>query len=147
MRLSHDPGKTHASFDDLNLASRAGLVPVMALAERRVQAADHQALALDLRVPESRAPLGVPVDPFLHRVHVDERQHAGAGQHLAAPELLDLEVTSVLQRQMRAGLIDARRASLALADLGAIPLQRAPHRPLLARCWKLRDNLTSYDAA
>jgi len=28
------PGKTHASFDDPNLVSRAGLVPVMALAER-----------------------------------------------------------------------------------------------------------------
>ena len=34
MRLSHDPGKTHASFDDRNLVSRVGLVPVMALAER-----------------------------------------------------------------------------------------------------------------
>ena len=34
MRLSHDPGKTHASFDDPNLVSRADLVPVMALAER-----------------------------------------------------------------------------------------------------------------
>jgi hypothetical protein len=32
--LSHDPLKTHASFDDPNLVSRAGLVPVMALAER-----------------------------------------------------------------------------------------------------------------
>jgi predicted nucleic acid-binding protein len=68
------------------------------------------------------------------------------GEHLAAPELLDLEVASVLRRQMRAGLIDARRASLALADLAAMPLQRAPHRPLLARCWELRDNLTIYDA-
>jgi hypothetical protein len=34
MRLSHDPGKTHACFDDPNLVSRAGLVPVMGLAER-----------------------------------------------------------------------------------------------------------------
>src|SRR5260370_40862052 len=34
VRLSHDPLKTHASFDDPNLVSRAGLVPVMALAER-----------------------------------------------------------------------------------------------------------------
>jgi hypothetical protein len=32
--LLHDPAKTHASFDDPNLVSRAGLVPVMALAER-----------------------------------------------------------------------------------------------------------------
>ena len=34
MRLSHDPAKTHASFDDPNLVSRAGLVPVMALARQ-----------------------------------------------------------------------------------------------------------------
>ena len=34
MRLSHSPARTHASFDDPNLASRAGLVPVMSLAER-----------------------------------------------------------------------------------------------------------------
>jgi hypothetical protein len=32
--LSHDLPKTHASFDDPNLVSRAGLVPVMALAEK-----------------------------------------------------------------------------------------------------------------
>jgi hypothetical protein len=34
MRLSHDPLKTRACFDDPNLVSRAGLVPVMSLAER-----------------------------------------------------------------------------------------------------------------
>jgi hypothetical protein len=32
--LSHGPGRTRASFDDPNLVSRAGLVPVMAIAER-----------------------------------------------------------------------------------------------------------------
>ncbi|HYA51140.1 MAG TPA: IS1380 family transposase [Streptosporangiaceae bacterium] len=34
MRLLHDLSKIHATFDDPNLVSRAGLVPVMALAER-----------------------------------------------------------------------------------------------------------------
>ena len=34
MRLLHDLAKTYASFDDPNLVSRAGLVPVMALAQR-----------------------------------------------------------------------------------------------------------------
>jgi hypothetical protein len=34
MRLLHDLAKTHASFDDPNLVSQAGLVPVMALAHR-----------------------------------------------------------------------------------------------------------------
>jgi len=32
--LLHGLARTHASFDDPNLVSRAGLVPVMALAER-----------------------------------------------------------------------------------------------------------------
>jgi predicted nucleic acid-binding protein len=69
------------------------------------------------------------------------------GEVLAAPELVDLEVASVLRRQNLAGGIDVRRADLALADLTALPLQRAPHLPLLPRCWALRENLTVYDAA
>jgi len=34
VRLSHSPARTRATFDDPNLVSRVGLVPVMALAER-----------------------------------------------------------------------------------------------------------------
>ena len=34
MRLSHIPARTSAAFDDPNLVSRAGLVPVIALAQR-----------------------------------------------------------------------------------------------------------------
>jgi predicted nucleic acid-binding protein len=69
------------------------------------------------------------------------------GEHLAFPELADLEVASVLRRQIKAGALDTRRAGLALNDLAALPARRAPHRPLLPRCWELRDNLTIYDAA
>jgi predicted nucleic acid-binding protein len=65
------------------------------------------------------------------------------GQELAAPEIVDLEVTSVWRRT----LTDERRAALALTDLAELPLTRAPHRPLLPRCWQLRHNLTPYDAA
>lgn len=43
--------------------------------------------------------------------------------------------------------MDLRRASLALTDLAAMPLRRASHKALLARCWELRDNITPYDAA
>jgi predicted nucleic acid-binding protein len=68
-------------------------------------------------------------------------------QQLAAPELIDLEVVSVLRRQLSAGRLDPRRAQLALDDLLDLPLQRAPHVPLLLRCWDLRDNLTIHDAA
>jgi predicted nucleic acid-binding protein len=69
------------------------------------------------------------------------------GERLSAPELVDLEVASVLRRQVRGGHVDDRRAALALADLAALPLRWAPHRPLLARCWELRDSLSIYDAA
>lgn len=68
------------------------------------------------------------------------------GERLAAPELIDLEVASVWRRQNRAGLLEARRADMALFDLRSLPMHRAPHLPLVARCWELRDNLTTYDA-
>jgi predicted nucleic acid-binding protein len=69
------------------------------------------------------------------------------GEQLSAPELLDLEVASVLRRQARRGEIGSRRVAMALDDLAALPVQRAPHRPLIGRCWQLRDNVTIYDAA
>lgn len=69
------------------------------------------------------------------------------GQDLAAPGLVDLEVTSVLRGQVRGGHVSDHRAALALADLIALPLQRIPHVALLGRIWHLRDNLTVYDAA
>jgi predicted nucleic acid-binding protein len=70
-----------------------------------------------------------------------------AGEHLAAPELLDLEVASVWRRAARGGRLEEKRARQALRDLADLPLQRAPHRPFLARIWELRENLTAYDAA
>jgi Transposase DDE domain group 1 len=48
VRLLHELAKIHASFDDPNLVSRAGLVPVMALAQRAGLAAlagEHVAIA------------------------------------------------------------------------------------------------------
>jgi predicted nucleic acid-binding protein len=70
------------------------------------------------------------------------------GERLAAPEIIDLEVVSVLRRRSASGHLDGRRrCQLALTDLLELPLRRAAHRPLLARCWELRHNLTVYDAA
>jgi predicted nucleic acid-binding protein len=69
------------------------------------------------------------------------------GEELAAPELVDLEVASVLRKQLAVGGLDSRRAQLSLADLADLPIQRAQHLPLLTRCWELRENMTIYDAA
>lgn len=68
-------------------------------------------------------------------------------EKLAAPEIVDLEVGSVLRRMVKSGHILPKRAILALDDLGAMPLDRVSHRLLMVRCWELRDNLTMYDAA
>ncbi len=69
------------------------------------------------------------------------------GEQLTAPGIVDLEVASVWRRQIRDRALDARRAALALTDLAALPLRRAPRQPLVARCWELRDNLTIYEAS
>jgi predicted nucleic acid-binding protein len=69
------------------------------------------------------------------------------GEVLTAPEIIDLEVSSVLRRAAIAGRMPARRADLALNDLVDLPLRRAAHRPLLHRCWDLHHTVTSYDAA
>ena len=69
------------------------------------------------------------------------------GETLAAPGLVDPEVASVLRRQNRVGMLDNRRAELALTDLAALPMHRAAQLALLPRCWELRDSLTTYDAA
>jgi predicted nucleic acid-binding protein len=69
------------------------------------------------------------------------------GEELAAPELVDLEVTSALRGLLRIGKVDERRAREALADLRDLSLRRASHRELLTRCWDLCNNLMAYDAS
>lgn len=68
------------------------------------------------------------------------------GERLVAPHLIDVEVASAWRRLFAAGNLDERRVALALADLRALRIERAPHGPLLERCWELRHNLTVYDA-
>lgn len=53
----------------------------------------------------------------------------------------------MFRRAALARRMDDRRSNQALADLAALPLRRAPHVPLLARIWELRENVTVYDAA
>ena len=66
---------------------------------------------------------------------------------LHAPHLLDLEVTQVLRRALRRGLLSETRAALRLVALKELPLTRYPHEPFLDRIWELRGVVTAYDAA
>lgn len=63
-----------------------------------------------------------------------------------APELLDVEVVHVLRRyRLHEGLTE-KRASAAIEDLGALPIERYRHEFLLPRVWAMHRNLTAYDA-
>lgn len=69
-----------------------------------------------------------------------------AGELLVAPELVDVEVLSVWRRQTQRGLMAPKRAQRAGTDLTNLAIRRVAHRPLLPRCWQLRDTVTAYDA-
>jgi predicted nucleic acid-binding protein len=66
-------------------------------------------------------------------------------ERLWAPHLIDAEVGHVLRRGALAGELRARAANRALDALADVPLRRASHRPLLARAWSLRKNVSFYD--
>ena len=65
---------------------------------------------------------------------------------LHAPHLLDVEVVQGLRRLVRAGEVSPGRAEEAIADLTELDLHRHPHLDLLGRAWRLRNNVTAYDA-
>src|SRR5262249_23296755 len=68
------------------------------------------------------------------------------GQDIVAPDLLRVEVVSVLRRHLAAGTLTKREAESAVDDLLALPLDVYPTAPLLRRCWGLRGNVTPSDA-
>ncbi len=68
------------------------------------------------------------------------------GEQVAAPDLLGVEVLSVIRRQLHVGTIDVTHAEQAVTDLLDLPITVYPSARLLLRCWQLRDNLTAYDA-
>lgn len=68
-------------------------------------------------------------------------------ESLHAPHLIDLEVAQVLRRYAMRGEISAARAERSIELFAQFPIARHSHEPLLARIWRLRENLTAYDAA
>jgi predicted nucleic acid-binding protein len=69
------------------------------------------------------------------------------GESLHAPHLLDLEVAQVLRRLVREAAVSAQRADQAVEDLLNLRLTRYPHFVFLPHTWRLRHNLSAYDAA
>ena len=65
---------------------------------------------------------------------------------LAAPELLDPEVMSVLRRAVLTGRLEEARAVMALNDLAVWPNDRISHRTLAVSAWQHYSNISAYDA-
>lgn len=74
------------------------------------------------------------------------RQAIGDAE-MAAPDLVNLEVLSVLRGDKARGDMSARRATAAMTDLAEAPLRTFATGRLVEDVWSLRRNLTTYDAA
>lgn len=68
-------------------------------------------------------------------------------ESLHVPHVMDLEVLHALRRQVLLGTLSRERSSEALEDLENITFVRYPHAAFLGRIWRLKNNLTAYDAA
>ena len=66
---------------------------------------------------------------------------------VAAPALIDLEFTNVLRGLVAKKSISPRLAQRGLSEFIQAPIQRYGHVALLERIWRLRANLTAYDAS
>jgi predicted nucleic acid-binding protein len=76
-----------------------------------------------------------------------EKRIYSRNETLHAPHLLDLEVTQVMRRLARQGVVSARRADEAMRDLLDLRMTRYSHLVLLPRIWQLGHNFSAYDAA
>ena len=65
---------------------------------------------------------------------------------LAAPEILDAEVLSVLRKWVLHGSVALQRAEAALDVLRRWDIERISHRYLNGMAWQYRQNVTAYDA-
>ena len=65
---------------------------------------------------------------------------------LWAPELLDVEVLSVLRRAIFRREVTQQRALAAIEDLLGWPIERIPHKSLAWAAWQYRNNVSAYDA-
>ena len=68
------------------------------------------------------------------------------GERVIGPDLLRVEVASVLRRHAGNGSLTAQQANHAIDDLLAFPITVYPTAPLLRRAWELRPNVTAYNA-
>jgi predicted nucleic acid-binding protein len=77
---------------------------------------------------------------------IEQRIYA-RNETLHSVHLLDVEFTQVLRRLVRERTLIPTRAEEAMEDLMALRITRYAPVLLLSRIWRLRNNMTAYDAA
>lgn len=77
----------------------------------------------------------------------DAARGAIIGRTIAGPEHLRVETFHVIRRLVVARLVTEPAGQRAVTRLGKLPLRTVKTPALLERMWRLRDNLTGYDAA
>ena len=77
---------------------------------------------------------------------IEQRIYAGQ-ETLYTVSLLDVEFAQVLRRLVRQGSLTPKRAEEAIEDMAALRITRYAPVLLLQRIWRLRQNLSAYDAA
>lgn len=66
---------------------------------------------------------------------------------LHVPEIFPAEVLSAIRGLHLAGHLSSPRARRGLEQLSSVRLERYPIEPFIERIWRLRHNVTVYDAA
>jgi predicted nucleic acid-binding protein len=71
----------------------------------------------------------------------------GVEEMHVVPSLIGIEVASALRRKELAGELTPARAEQAMADFGMFQLMRFDAHELIWPAWRLRYNVTPYDAS
>lgn len=69
------------------------------------------------------------------------------GADIFAPTLMPFECANVVRRQELSGAVSTDQAAQAHADLVDLSVELWPYEVLADRVWRLRSNLSCYDAA
>ncbi len=74
------------------------------------------------------------------------RRRLAADPDHGAPHVIDVEVFSVIRRDLFLGRLDPTAADQAVEDLRDWPGERFGHQSLLERAWQLRGTVRGWDA-
>jgi predicted nucleic acid-binding protein len=68
------------------------------------------------------------------------------GQAAHAPEVMDAELLHALRRKLGRGELSEAHADRLVTLIQRAPIERVSHEPLVRIAWRLRNNVSAYDA-